>query len=305
MIIQKKNDAKSDPRSDQVVDTHTSDGNERKVTATDTTKGNSPHKLLTNQEIPAIIPAIIPLVNQTTADTFAISGSSLHAVHAVLYKEIITSATCSAAGVLKHPPVVNWKGASGTIPRDRNTVGITHRETNPVQTGTGPSIPPIIIEVQKIDGPRQPIIPQEVRNAEPIDASINRIPSEHRNPTLSWSKLIGRKFVNESSAGVYARYRMNLASNTVLRESPKFMDFGLSSVDTTDELGYVFSSTTIIGSVGHVSEWLLCSHCIIEATADRVIGTKEKNHYNLKSEFETWRDKVVDQYFGRQNDSIS
>ena len=43
-----KNDAKSDPKSDQVVDTHTSDGNKRKVTATDTTKGKSQHKLLTN-----------------------------------------------------------------------------------------------------------------------------------------------------------------------------------------------------------------------------------------------------------------
>ena len=41
--------AESDPKSDPLVATHTSDGNERKITDTDTTKGNSPHKLSTNR----------------------------------------------------------------------------------------------------------------------------------------------------------------------------------------------------------------------------------------------------------------
>ena len=59
-----KNDAESDPKRDQVVATHTCDGNERKVTATDTNKGNYPHKLLTNQKIPEIIPAVTLPVNQ-------------------------------------------------------------------------------------------------------------------------------------------------------------------------------------------------------------------------------------------------
>ena len=44
-----KDVTKSDPKSDTLVDTHTSDGNERKITDTDTTKGISPHKLLTNR----------------------------------------------------------------------------------------------------------------------------------------------------------------------------------------------------------------------------------------------------------------
>ena len=41
--------AKSHPKSDPLVATHTSDGNERNTTDTDTTKGNSPYKLLTNR----------------------------------------------------------------------------------------------------------------------------------------------------------------------------------------------------------------------------------------------------------------
>ena len=102
-----KNDAEIDPKSDQVVATHTSDGKKRKVTATDTTKGNSPYKLLTNRKIPAIIPSVIPLVNQMTADGVATSGRAFHEVHVDLHTEIVTGAAHNTAHVLKYPPVVN------------------------------------------------------------------------------------------------------------------------------------------------------------------------------------------------------
>ena len=69
-----KYDTQRDPKSDQVVATHTSDRNNRKVTATDTTKGNYPHRLLKNRRIPAIAPAIIPPIKQMTADGVATSG---------------------------------------------------------------------------------------------------------------------------------------------------------------------------------------------------------------------------------------
>ena len=75
--------AGSDPKSDPLVDTHTSDRKEGKTTDTDTTKGNSPHKLLTNREIPEIIQGVIPPVNRMTADGVATSGRDLHVVRAV------------------------------------------------------------------------------------------------------------------------------------------------------------------------------------------------------------------------------
>ena len=98
---------------------------------------------------------------------------------------------------------------------------------------------------------------------------------------------------------------MNFASDTVLSESTNFMDLGLSSVDTTDEIGTVFDPTTIIGLATHGSNWLPRNYRISEATADRVRRTESKHSSNLKSVFETRRDKVVDQYFGRQNDYMS
>ena len=172
-----KNDAKSDPKSDSLVATHTSDGNEGKITDTDTTKGNSVHKLFTNREITAIIQGVIPPVNQTTMDGVATSGRDLNAVREVLHKDIFMGASRSAAGVLKDPQVVNWKDTGGTIPVDRSTVRIPPRNTTQVWTGTGTSVSPIIIGLQNIEGPMRPIIPQEVRNFDPIDASINKIPT--------------------------------------------------------------------------------------------------------------------------------
>ena len=59
-----EDDTESDPNSDPKVDTHTSDGNKRKVTDTDTTNGNYPHKLLINRLTPEIIPVVIPPIDR-------------------------------------------------------------------------------------------------------------------------------------------------------------------------------------------------------------------------------------------------
>ena len=128
---------------------------------------------MTNREIPVIIQGFIPPVNQTTADGVEKIGRDLHAVCAVLHKEVIMGATCNAAGILKDPPVLNWKDMGGTIKVDINTFGILPRTTTTVWTGTGPFSPPICIGIQKIEGPRRSIIPLEARNANPLDASIN------------------------------------------------------------------------------------------------------------------------------------
>ena len=187
----------------------------------------------------------------------------------------------------------------------RNTVRIPPRTTNQVRNGTGPSVPPISIGSQKIEGPRRSIITQKARNAKSLDNSINIIPAKHRDPTPSWSKVIGsKKFINES-ADVYARGWMNFGSDTILYKSPNFIDFGLSPVNTTDELGYLFVPTKRIRRPTDGSNWLPPGHDISEVTAYRVSRTKAKNHYNFKIEFETRRDKMVDKDFGRQNDPMT
>ena len=121
-----ENDVESDPKSDQVVTTHNSDGEERKVTDTDTTKGNSPQKLLTNREIPAIIPVVILPVNQTTVDGVAASGGTLHAVHTILSKEIFADAARGAAHVFKRS-----YGGILEVHRQDNSTGRKHFFNSP------------------------------------------------------------------------------------------------------------------------------------------------------------------------------
>ena len=91
------------------------------------------------------------------------------------------------------------------------------------------------------------MIPQEVRNSEPLDDSINKNPTKHRDPTSSWSKVIGSKTFTNESADAYTNSRMNFGSDTVFSKSPNLMDLGLLSVNTTDEVGSVFVPTTRIG----------------------------------------------------------
>ena len=265
-----------------MVSTHTSNGKERKINDTDTTKGNSPHKLLINRLIPEIIPVVIPPVNQTTTDGVAASGRDLHAVHRVLSKDIVVGVSRSAARIFEGPPVVNLKDTGETTPREKSTVGITPRATTPVRVGTGPLVSPTRMGSQDIGGPRRFIVPQEVSNTDTLDASINGIYSKHTDPAPTWSKLISSKFSKESSSNIYYHFRMNRASDNVLRESPNFMDLGMSYFNTTDELGSVFFPTTRIGYPTHGSKWITRSHFISEATADKVSGEKSSTTIILK-----------------------
>ena len=57
-------------------------------------------------------------------------------VRKVIRKEIVTGATSRTAGVLKDPPVINWKDKRGLIPVDKNTVVIPPITTTQVLTGT-------------------------------------------------------------------------------------------------------------------------------------------------------------------------
>ena len=142
-------------------------------------------------------------------------------------------------------------------------------------------------------------------NDDPLDTSIIRIPSKHRDPMPSWSKVIGSKLSNKSIADIYARCRMNLVNNTVLSESANLMDFGMLYVHTSDELRSIFVPINRIKRPIDGSYSLLPDHFISGDIADRVSGTKAKKQYNFKVEFETSRDKVVDTYFGLQNGPMS
>ena len=238
-------------------------------------------------------------------DEVAACGGILHPRGTILSKEVVTDEAHSAARVFKYPPVVNWNYTDMKTPWDVNTVITPPILTTPVRIGAGPSVSPTNIRSQDNKSPRRSIGPQEVRNAQPFDTSINGISAKHRDLDTTWIKVISRKLSDKSSSDIYLRFQMNLVRDTVLTESPNFMNLGLSSVHTSDELGYIFIPTTIIGRPMIGSNWLPPGHHIGEVTADRVSGTRPEKNYNSKSYFETRRGGVVNQYFGRQNNSMS
>ena len=86
---------------------------------------------------------------------------------------------------------------------------------------------------QYIINPRHPggIIKGD-RNTEPFDALINGNSTKNSDPTTFFSHVVGVKAVPGEVADVDASERMNFASNTVLCESPKFVDLRLSIAHT-------------------------------------------------------------------------
>ena len=134
------------------------------------------------------------------------------------------------------------------------------RLTTPVCIGAVPYISPTNIRSQEIENTRRSIVPQEVRNTEPFDTSINGISAKHRDPTPTWSKVIGRKLSEKSSAYIYLCCRTNLTRDAVLTESPNFMNPGLLYVQTLDELSSIFIPTTRIRRQRDGSNWLPTGH---------------------------------------------
>ena len=90
---------------------------------------------------------------------------------------------------------------------------------------------------------------------------------------------------------------MNLTHDAVITEIPNFMNLGLSSVHTLDELGSVFITTTRIVRLTDGSKWILPGHIIDEVTSDRVSRMRPEKSiipkFILKLGEEEWQIKIL------------
>ena len=167
---------------------------------------------------------------------------------------------CSAVRVFRNPADISRHGMVWTTPRNGNTAIGSVRLASPVRIGESTTGSSSRTGSQAIISPRGSIGPQWSRDAQTLDISINGIYSEHTDPAPTWRKVIGRKFTNKSSANIISRYPMNLTCNAVLTESLNSVNMGLSSVHTTDELGYVFIPTTRIRTPMNGFNWIQSGH---------------------------------------------
>ena len=77
--------------------------------------------------------------------------------------------------------------------------------------------------------------------------------------------------------------------DAVLTKIPNFVNLGLLSVHTSDELGSFFVPTSRIRTPTDGSKWILPGHPIGRITVDRVIRTESEQDYNARTDFETRR----------------
>ena len=101
-----EDDAESDPNSDPKVATQTSDRKKRKVTDTENTNVNSPHKLLINWLIPDIIPVVILPIKLPTVDGVAEIEGTLHAASVTISFDRIVQHACKVPSISATPSTV-------------------------------------------------------------------------------------------------------------------------------------------------------------------------------------------------------
>ena len=240
-------DAESDLSKDPKVATHT---NNR----------NFAQKLLKNQFVPKIIQGAISPIDQLVTKDVPVIRETLRALQMVLSKKIITDVAHSGARILWTPREVSRTGRDSSTPRGVNTAVAIARLTLQSPDFIGTSDSPTRTRNQDIFSPKLSIIVQKGRNAELLNAPINQFLAVHRHPTPIFRKIIGPKTVSGESADVYARKRMDFASNYFVAEIPNYKDLGLSPANTTDKLKSVIGPTTRVEGLTNRSDWLVSRH---------------------------------------------
>ena len=237
-----EDDAESDPKSNPLVATHTREGKKRQVTDTDTTNGNYPQKLLFNRTLPMITPPIEPRI----ADGVAAGIGTTQEPYKISPKVIVTDAARSGAHVFRNPADVSHMETDRKIPKDGNTSIRYPMLTYLVMIGGGTTVYPTRTGRQNIISPKGPTGSVEVKNAQPLHTFINGNSAKNGYPKATLSKVISQELSDDPSANIYLRCWANFTRDTVVTEIPNFMNLGLSTVHTLDELGsFIFPSTSI------------------------------------------------------------
>ena len=161
------------------------------------------------------------------------------------------------------------------------------RLSSQVPNCIGNSVYPTRTGNQDIFSPSHPSITKRGRNAEPFDTSINEFSALNDHYTSYFSGVIGLQAVSAEVADMNPRERMNFTSNSVLGETPKFVDLKLSPAHTMDKPKSVIGPATIAGGLTEQSDWLASRHRIAEVTVVRVSEVQANRDYIKNSGFET------------------
>ena len=126
------------------------------------------------------------------------------------------------------------------------------------------------------------------RNIEPLDTSVDGSTTQERNSDFSCIEKVGVKSLPDKIvADLDPSIRVNLV-NSIISESPKFIDFGLLTFDATDKPNIAFTLSTRDKSSNGTgrdklkAEWLASRHDLEKASKKIAYSNHIKN-----SELET------------------
>ena len=235
-------DLKIDPSSDPKVSTHA-------------INRNFTQKLLISQFVTKIIPVVIGPINLPITVDMMVAQDILSSRQMVLLKESVTDATCSCAHIFRgtYGKVIctsRDKATPSNISSDENS-----RLSSPIPVSNPDSLSPIWTGNEDVFNPIHPSIAKGGRKDEPFDASINGFSDVNGHSTSYFSGVISLEAVSGDVADVNGRKRMKFASNSVVAESPKFVDLRLLPAHTTDKLKSVIFPDTISGGLTDKSDW--------------------------------------------------
>ena len=254
-------------------------------------------KLLISRFVPKILPVFIgPINSLVTADVVGVQ-EILSPHQTVPLEASVTDAACSCTRIFRTTGKVRRTGRDVSTPKDVNSSETNFRLNSPSPGSNPNSITPVRYGAQDVISPSHISIAKRDRNAEPLEAPIDVSLAVNGQSTSFFRKVIVLETVPGEVADVNACERMNFTSNSVLGESPKFMDLGLSPANTADKLNSVLSSATRAEGLTENSEWIASRHGCKEFTLGIVSKAKAYSDYIKNSEFETMN------VFERENSS--
>ena len=192
---------------------------------------------------------------------------------------IVTDAARSGAHIFQDPADVNRKDTDMNIPWDGKNSRRSPRLTSLVLIGGGTTVSPNRTDIQETSSTKGPTVPVEVRNSQIFNTSINGDSAKNGDTTPTFSKAIGPELSDDSIADIYSLCLVKFMRDAVVTASPKFMNLGLSSVHTLDELGSFRIPVNRIRRPADGSNWLTPGNLIGEVTAARMRRMRSDKNY--------------------------
>ena len=149
---------------------------------------------------------------------------------------------------------------------------------------------------------QQSISPDKIRDTQKMNTYVDRKLPDDPDSVSIFGKVIGRELFHGSSAYLYLCCWMDLVSNVVRTEAPKFVDLGLPEFNTLDEFGIQGTPATRMRRPIYGSHLSVPDHVFGKATEVGMSTARSEQDYSYKTDFDILRGN---QDFGCQNISMS